>query len=218
MLECSDCGTKNTTGASMCVTCGSKRLLTESEAAAKPHPAEPPSEDVIKTPQREDIVETPPSESTIEIRRLGRDDGELALETISKLKAADWEDQGGKPKSLTANYLARFLRYDDHFLIVAIENAEPVGYLLAYELSRVDRDQNMMLFYEIGVADNERRQGVGAALIDEIKSICRERDIMKMWVQTNESNEVAMRLYQSAGGERVEEDDLVQFGWTPENF
>ncbi len=209
MLECSDCGTKNTPGASMCVTCGSKSLLTESEAAAEPRPAEPPSEDTI---------ETPPSESTIEIRRLGRDDGDLALEAISQLKAADWEGQGGKPKSLTANYLARFLRYDDHFLIVAVENAEPVGYLLAYELSRVDRDQAMMFLYEIGVAESQRRQGIGAAMIDEIKSICRERNIMKMWVETNESNVAAMRLYQTAGGKQVEEDDIVQFGWTPETF
>lgn len=209
MLECSDCGTKNTPGASMCVTCGSKSLLTESEAPAEPPPAEPPSEDTI---------ETPPSESKIEIRRLGRDDGDLALETISQLKAADWEGQGGMPTSLTANYLARFLRYDDHFLIVAIENAEPVGYLLAYELSRVDRDQAMMFLYEIGVAESQRRKGAGAALIDEIKSICRERNIMKMWVQTNESNVAAMRLYQSTGGTRDEEDDIVQFGWTPDTF
>ncbi len=218
MLECSDCGTKNTTGASMCVTCGSKSLLTESEAPAEPPPAEPPSEDTIETPPSEDTLETPRSESKIEIRRLGRDDGDLALEAISQLKAGDWEGQGGKPKSLTANYLARFLRYDDHFLIVAIENADPVGYLLAYELSRVDRDQTMMLFYEIGVAESQRRKGVGTALIDEIRSICRERNIMKMWVETNESNVAAMRLYQTAGGKQVEEDDIVQFGWTPDTF
>ena len=41
---------------------------------------------------------------------------------------------------------------------------------------------------------------------------------MKMWVQTNEANEAAMRLYENAGGTRAEEDDLVQFGWTPEDF
>ena len=216
MLECSDCGTKNTAGASMCITCGNKRLLTESEAAAKPPPGEPPSEDVIETPQHEEIVETPPSESTIEIRRLGRKDGDLALEAISQFKTEDWED--GKPKSLTENYLARFLRYDDHFLIIAIDDAEPVGYLLAYELPRIDRDQTMMLFYEIGVAESQRRQGIGAAMIDELRSICRERNIMKMWVQTSESNEAAMRLYQSTGGARGEEDDLVQFGWTSETF
>ena len=29
MLECSDCGTKNTNGASMCITCGNKRLLID---------------------------------------------------------------------------------------------------------------------------------------------------------------------------------------------
>ncbi len=219
MLECSDCGTKNTTGASMCITCGSKRLLTEGEASPEPPsegtteaPPEPPSEDTTEPPPE------PPSESTTEVRRLGRDDGDLALDAISQLKAADWEGQGGKPESLTASHLARFLRYDDHFLIVAIKDAEPVGYLLAYELSRVDRDQNMMLFYEIGIADSERRQGVSTALIDEIKAICRERNIMKMWVETNESNEAAMRLYQSTGGTRDEEDNVVQLGWTPENF
>lgn len=226
MLECSACGTKNTNGASMCITCGSKHLLTEAEVSAKPPEAEPPNEDAPETPPSEDTededtedsAETPPSESTIEIRRLGRGDGELALEAISQLKAADWDGHGGRPTSLTANYLARFLRYDDHFLIVAIDDAEPAGYLLAYELPRVDRDQNMMLLYEISVAEGARQHGIGAALIDEIRSICRERDIMKMWVQTNEANEAAMRLYETAGGTRAEEDDLVQFGWTSETF
>lgn len=213
MLECSDCGTKNTTGASMCITCGSKRLLTGSEA-----PAESPREDANETPQSEDTIETPPSESKIEVRRLGRGDGELAMEAISQIKAADWESQGGQPESLTANYLAKFLRYDDHFLIVAIDNAEPAGYLLAYELPRVDRDQSMMLLYEVGVAENERRQGVGAAMVDEIKAICRERNIMKMWVETNESNVAATGLFETTGGLRAEEDDIVQFGWTSDTF
>ena len=213
MLECSDCGTKNTTGASMCITCGSKRLRTESEALVKPT-----NERTEPEATNEGVIEKPPSERNIEILRLGRDDGDLALEAFSQLKSGDWEGQGGKPESLTANYLAKFLRYDDHVFIVAIKDAEPVGYLLAYELARVDRDQTMMFFYEIGVAESHRRQGVGTALIDEIKSICRERNIMKMWVQTNESNEAAMRLFQASGGTRVEEENLVQFGWTSETF
>ncbi len=195
MLECTDCGTLNTAGATMCVTCGGKHLLTDSEASHEP-----------------------PSGGKTEIRRLGRDDGELALEAISQLKAADWEGQGGQPKSLTSSYLARFLQRDDHYLIVAINETTPVGYLLAYELSRVDRDQNMMLFYEIGVAESQRQRGVGTALTEELKTICRERNIMKLWVETNESNAAAMRLFHSTGSVRAETHDQVQFGWTPDTF
>ena len=84
-------------------------------------------------------------------------------------------------------------------MIVAFDDGVPVGYLLAYLLDRVDRDQHMMFFYEIGVAESQRRQGVGKRPIGELKSICREADVMKMWVPTGRSNVAATRLYTSTG-------------------
>ena len=152
------------------------------------------------------------------IRRLSPADRDLALRAISKLKQSDWAAEGGQPESLSSAYLGRFLSQDYQHLIVATVDEEPVGYLLAYELPRVDRDGKMMLFYEIEVAEAHRRQGVGSALVNDLKLLCAERAVVKMWVETNELNEPAMQLYSSTGGVRVQGDDLVQFGWTPDTF
>ena len=100
---------------------------------------------------------------------------------------------------LTTLYLLRFLSRPENVWIVAVDDGVPVGYLLAYLLDRVDRDQQMMFFYEIGVAESHRRRGVGKRLIGELKSICREADVMKMWVPTGRSNVAATRLYTSTG-------------------
>lgn len=94
-------------------------------------------------------------------------------------------------------------------MIVACADGVPVGYLLAYLLDRVDRDQQMMFFYEIGVAESHRRRGVGKRLIGEVKSICREADVMKMWVPTGRSNVAATRLYASTGAVPLPSGDEV---------
>ena len=46
------------------------------------------------------------------------------------------------------------------YFTVAIENDEPVGFALAYQLQRIDRPHPMMFLYEIEVVGSHQRQGV----------------------------------------------------------
>ena len=103
-------------------------------------------------------------------------------------------------------------------MIVAFDDGVPVGFLLAYLLDRVDRDQQMMFFYEIGVAESHRRRGVGKRLIGEVKSISREADVMKMWVPTGRSNVAATRLYSSTGAVPLPSGDEVTYAYPRESF
>jgi hypothetical protein len=48
-------------------------------------------------------------------------------------------------------------------------------------------------------------------LINYIKGICREKRVMKMWVETNRSNLPAMRLYSKTGGKQCLSEDEVSF-------
>lgn len=101
-------------------------------------------------------------------------------------------------------------------MIVATEEERPLGYLVAYLLDRVDRDQRMMLFYEISVAESHHRRGVGTAMIKRLQAFCRQENVMKMWVHTNKSNVAAVRLYQSTGGEADHSGDEISFLYKPE--
>ena len=151
-------------------------------------------------------------ETQMEVRRLGSDDAGLGVDAIRVLKAPD-----DYPVP-SATYLLRFLSRPENVLIVAFDDGLPVGYLLAYLLDRVDRDQQMMFFYEIGVAESHRRQGVGTRLVGELKSICREADVMKMWVPTGRSNVAATRLYASTGAVPLPSGDEVTYTYPRESF
>ncbi|MFN7949687.1 MAG: GNAT family N-acetyltransferase [Blastocatellia bacterium] len=143
----------------------------------------------------------------MEVRRLEVSDAELACETVRALKLTD-EDQR---RRLKTDDLRHFLSRPENYLIVAVEKGRPVGFLTAYLLNRIDRHQPMMLLYEIGVGETSRRQGIGTALINQLKSFCIDHQVMKMWVYTNKSNPAAMALYQRTGGEADQSGDEVSF-------
>jgi ribosomal protein S18 acetylase RimI-like enzyme len=146
------------------------------------------------------------------VRRLGIGDESLARQAITMLKT---ETPLDVRESLKVEYLEHFLRLDENYLLVALVGEEPVGFVLAYRLMRVDRKQDMMLFYEVVVDEKHRHQGVGRDLILELKQICREERIMKMWVSTNKSNTAAVALYESTGGIEEGYGDELTFTYLP---
>jgi ribosomal protein S18 acetylase RimI-like enzyme len=75
-----------------------------------------------------------------------------------------------------------------------------------------------MFFYEIGVAEMQRRRGIGKKLVGELKSVCRAHDVMKMWVPTGRSNVAAMALYASTGATPVPGNDEVTYAYSRESF
>jgi len=150
----------------------------------------------------------------MEVQRLLSGDETLAHHAVAILKVGKEELRS----RLTREYFRRFLSRSENYLIVAMDEGTPVGLLLAYELDRVDRDQTMMFFYEVGVAESHRGRGVAKAMIALLKEICRRRNVMKMYVFTNRSNTAAMRLYESTGGKADPSGDEVSFLYTPETF
>lgn len=151
----------------------------------------------------------------MEIKRLQPRDELLAHKAIRILKT------DGRPSATHEadySYVVDFLKNSSNYFIVATESGEPIGFVLAYELERLDGPQPMMLFYEVNVLESKRRQGAAKAMINLLKTICQERNILKMWVLTNEANQAAMRTYESIGGQLVKEDDMVMFVYHPENF
>jgi ribosomal protein S18 acetylase RimI-like enzyme len=146
------------------------------------------------------------------VKRLGVGDESLARQAINTLKT---ETPLDVRENLDVEYLEDFLRCDNNYLLVALVEEEPVGFILAYRLMRVDREQDMMLFYEVVVDEKHRHQGVGRELILKLKQICRVESIMKMWVSTNKSNTSAVALYKSTGGIEDRHGDELSFTYLP---
>lgn len=141
----------------------------------------------------------------MQIRRLGEDDASVATEVIEKMKSHGTTD-------LTPATMRRFLSGDDRYLIAALDSHNaPVGFLLAYELARVDREQPMMLLYEIEVSEPWRRKGVATAMVNLLKGFCADHNVYKMWAETGISNVAARNLYVGTGAVVTTDEDCLSF-------
>lgn len=133
------------------------------------------------------------------IRRLRSGDEELAGRLAESFK--------GSRASFTS--LSTFLSNPLNFLFAALDDDEPVGFVLAHQLQRLDSESAKMSLYEIDVAENYRRRGIASALIAQLHSICQAGSFINMFVLTNESNIPATNLYLKTGGHRKHSDDLM---------
>ncbi len=93
--------------------------------------------------------------------------------------------------------------------LVAFAGRDPIGFVLAYQLLRRHGDPSILFVYEVDVDERYRRRGVAAALLRETARLARGGGIREGFVLTNASNEAAMGLYESAGGLRPNDDDVM---------
>jgi aminoglycoside 3-N-acetyltransferase I len=137
----------------------------------------------------------------MKIRRLAPDELKIGVAAIQDIKRA----------KTTTRAVARFLKRPDQYFIVAIEDDQPIGFALAYELQRIDRSQPMLFLYEIEVVESHQRQGVAAAMVELLKEICCEKNAFKMFVIASASNTAALRLYNSTFGDTRQTEDGVVY-------
>ncbi|MDF2548890.1 MAG: hypothetical protein K0R93_3788, partial [Anaerosolibacter sp.] len=75
------------------------------------------------------------------IKRVNSSEANLACDALSNIKL---RDDTNTRNGLSLAYLENFLSNERHYLFVAIENKQVVGFLLAYRLQRIDRNQDAM--------------------------------------------------------------------------
>jgi aminoglycoside 3-N-acetyltransferase I len=97
------------------------------------------------------------------------------------------------------------------FFLVAENDREPVGFVLAYELLRRHGDPSQLFVYEVDVEERHRRRGVATALLRELARLAAAAGIPEGFVLTDRGNEPAMALYAAAGGVRPEDCVLWEF-------
>jgi aminoglycoside 3-N-acetyltransferase I len=132
----------------------------------------------------------------VNVRRLGPGDEGVVIALA---------DQAPPTQERAATLLA-----DDRVVfLIASEAAEPLGLLFGYELQRRHGDPTIFFVYEVDVRERYRRRGVATALFRELERLARRRGIRRAFVLAAESNEPAMQLYESVGGVRPYDDDVM---------
>jgi ribosomal protein S18 acetylase RimI-like enzyme len=135
----------------------------------------------------------------IEIKRLSRDEAD-ALASIAP---------GVFDDPIEWKRAREFLADPRHHLIVAMQDGSIVGFVSAVHYVHPDKSHPELWINEVGVADGYRGRGIGAAILREALDAGRQLGCEEAWVLTERSNEAAMRLYASNGGEAAPQDAVM---------
>ena len=99
------------------------------------------------------------------------------------------------------------------FTLAALtDSGETMGRIYGHVLHRFA--QTDLLLYEVDVAEEHQRKGVGKAMLEFVKALSIERGYAEMWVLTEGDNVPARSLYEAAGG--VEENSpTIMYAFYP---
>jgi ribosomal protein S18 acetylase RimI-like enzyme len=132
----------------------------------------------------------------LDVKRLGPGDEALAREVTATFYGAD-------------RINAAFLAGDRNYLLAGYADGALAGFLVAYELGRLERGEPMTYLHRLDVLPEFHRRGVGRALVEKLKALAGERGSFKMFVITSRANEAATALYEATGGRVIPGADVV---------
>lgn len=110
---------------------------------------------------------------------------------------------------VTVDHAEQFLANSSNYLIIAESGDTLAGFLSAHKLARFKDTRQKMFIYEVDVAPQWQRQGVGRRLIESILEIARGEGVDTAFVFTDQRNGAARALYAATGGVAVNGDDLM---------
>jgi aminoglycoside 3-N-acetyltransferase I len=135
---------------------------------------------------------------TTSISRLGATDAQR-LKALNQLFGTIFEDAGSysdyKPSD---NYLKNFLADEKHIVLIAEAENEIAGGLVAYALSKFERERTEVYLYDVAVANHMQRHGIGRQLISELRAVAKSIGAYVVFVQADEDDE-AVSFYESLG-------------------
>jgi aminoglycoside 3-N-acetyltransferase I len=134
---------------------------------------------------------------TVEIKRLDVGDIEafqeliLVFEKVFEMKGFSMPDK---------DYLQRLLGEEGFHVFVAILDEKVVGGLTAYTLPQYYSTLPLVYIFDLAVATQLQRKGIGKMLISGINDYCREIGVEEVFVQADEEDAYALDFYHSTGG------------------
>ena len=106
---------------------------------------------------------------------------------------------------------ARFLADPNHHLLVAYDpDDRPVGFVSGVEMTHPDKGTEIFL-YELAVAEDAQRRGVGRELVEALAARARECGCYGMFVFTDEDNAAALATYRRAGAGKASPQLMLEW-------
>lgn len=121
------------------------------------------------------------------------------LKDLSKLFGKAFDDMQTYGQDVPSDvYLGKFLSNKDNIVLVADIGGKTVGGLVAYTLTKFERERKEVFIYDLAVAPDHQRQGIGRKLIEELRIIAKAKGAYVVFVQADEGDD-AIKFYESLG-------------------
>lgn len=131
------------------------------------------------------------------------------LEVIVQLFDLYRQFYGQKSDLLQARtFLEERFNYLDSVIFVAFDHLDqPLGFVQLYPSYSSIAMKRMWYLNDLFVVKSSRQQGVGKALLQQVKTYAKETNAITVKLATSINNEVAQKLYLSEGYSKVSDFD-----------
>jgi len=133
---------------------------------------------------------------SVDTQRLGPHDAELARTTFAVMA----EVFGETHAPLSETYVAGLVARPDFWSFAATEGGRVVGGLTAHVLPMTAYEGAEVFLYDIAVAPEHQRRGIGRQLVDALRREAGSQGISTMFVPADDDDTHAMRFYAALGG------------------
>lgn len=134
------------------------------------------------------------------------------LRELLKVFAEAFEDHESYQSAIPSDeYLAKLLFREDFIPLVAVVDGKVVGGLVAYVLQKFEQERSEIYIYDLALLEEYRRQGLATGLINKLREIAREIGAYVVYVQADQGDNPAIKLYESLGTR----EDVLHFDIEP---
>ncbi|MDV6237170.1 GNAT family N-acetyltransferase [Leptospira ellisii] len=145
---------------------------------------------------------------SVEVRRLNAGEIERFAELIGLFETV-FEMENFIPPS--KGYLGKLLAREDFLAFVAVSSGKIRGGLTAYTLCQYYSESPLVYVYDLAVAVEWQRKGIGTALIQGVKDHCKSAGVEEVFVQADLVDDYALDFYRSTG---ARSEQVVHFYYT----
>lgn len=144
--------------------------------------------------------------------RLKPGDGTLWCKAVELIIASEDRDH----ELISEAEAERALQDDRCYMLICQHNGQIQGLLSAYRFPDLEAGGLLVYLYDIEVAADQRRAGIGSQLIRLLRQMCDRDDVDLIWAGTEHSNTPARGLFGRTGA-ALAGDGYCEYEWLLED-
>jgi aminoglycoside 3-N-acetyltransferase I len=113
--------------------------------------------------------------------------------------------------SISEAYIEQLLKQNSFWAVAVIDNDRVVGGLTGHILPITKAEQSELLIYDVAVATNCQRRGIGQMLVDWVRSEASAVGIESVFVLADNKDTGAIGFYRKLGGV---DSPVTLFAWS----